>query len=595
MAAKSPVSSKTTIVSFSILLDGTEIDQTYQLSEIEVGKAVNKVPYAQIILFDGSSAKADFPISNKDDFLPGKEIEIKAGYQSTNTTIFKGIITKHGVRIHKNKSVLVIECRDKAVKMTVGRKNAFYKDKTDKDIISTLIGNYGLSSDVDATTVTHKEVVQYYVSDWDFMMMRADVNSLIVLTDDGKVSVKKPDTSASAVLGLAYGGTMLDFQAEVESRTQLKAAKGVAWDMATQKTVEADGTASSATLPGNISPSTLTDVIGLDTFQLQSISNVPNDELKEWASSKLQKAKLSQTRGKVKFQGNADVKPGTMLELSGVGDRFNGNVFVSAVTHLIKGGEWITEAQFGLNFDWFVEEVDDLEPLAAGGLMPAMKGLHIGTVKQIDSDPEQANRVLVVLPLLGDEQGIWARIANFYSTSDAGCFFMPEINDEVVVGFLDENPNYPVILGSLYSKTIAPPYTADQPNTNKAFVTKNKLEIHFQDVDKIITIKTPGGNKMIYDDKEGSITIEDQNSNKAVFDSSGINIQSNADITIKAGGKMNLQSTGNMTIKSDANVDISGLQISNSAQTKFSANGQAASELTASGQVKVQGAMVMIN
>ncbi|SMO48629.1 type VI secretion system tip protein VgrG [Gracilimonas mengyeensis] len=595
MAGTSPVSSKTTTVSFSILLNGSEMDQTYQLSDIEVSKAVNRIPFARVTLFDGSTSKADFPISNKADFLPGTEIEIKAGYQSTNKTIFKGIITKHGIRIRKNQSVLVVECRDKAVKMTVGRKNAFYKDKTDSDIISSLIGNYSLSSDVASTSVTHKEVVQFYVSDWDFMMMRADVNSLIVLTNDGKVTVKKPDTSSSAVLSLAYGGTILDFQAEMESRTQLSAAKASAWDMAEQKLVQADGTASDATLPGNVSGSTLSDVIGLDSYQLQSISNVPNDELKEWASSKLQKAKLSQTTGKVKFQGNEAAKPGTMIELSGVGARFNGKVFVSAVTHIIKGGEWITEAQFGLNFDWFVEEVDNIDAPANGGLMPAMKGLHIGTVKQIDQDPDGANRVLVVLPLLQDEQGIWARIANFYSTSGSGCFFMPEINDEVIVGFLDENPNYPVILGSMYSKKNAPPYTPDDKNSTKAIVTKNKLEINFQDEDKVITIKTPGGNKMIYSDKDKSITIEDQNSNKAVFDSSGINIQSPADITIKAGGNLNLQSTGNTSVKADANVDISGLQISNSADTKFSANGNAASEITASGQVKIQGAMVMIN
>lgn len=595
MTAPSPVSAKTTVVSFSILVGGTEIDATYQLAEIEVGKAINKIPYARVTIYDGSASKADFPISNKDDFLPGEEIEIKAGYQSSNKTIFKGVITKHGIRIQKNRSILVIECRDEAVKMTVGRKNAFYKDQTDNDIISTLIGNYGLDSDIDSTTVTHKEVVQYYVSDWDFMVTRADVNSLVIIADDGQVNVKKPDTSGEAVLSVAYGGTILDFHAEVEARTQLSAAKGVAWDMATQALVEADGTASTATLPGNISSSTLSDVVGLDNYQLQSIGNIPNDELKEWASAKLQKSKLSQTKGRVKFQGNDTVKPGTIIELSGVGKRFNGNVYISSVIHLVKGGEWITEAQFGLSFDWFVEEVDNADYPSSAGLMPPMKGLHIGTVKQIHEDPDGANRVLILLPLLQDDQGIWARISNFYSTSGSGCFFMPEINDEVIVGFLDENPNYPVILGSMYSKTLAPPYTPDEENTTKAFVTKNKLEINFQDVDKIITIKTPGGNEMIYDDKEGSITIQDQNNNKAVFDSSGINIQSASNITIKAGGNMDLQSTGNMTLKSDANVDISGLQISNSAQTKFSANGQAASELTASGQVKIQGAVVMIN
>ncbi len=80
---------------------------------------------------------------------------------------------------------------------------------------------------------------------------------------------------------------------------------------------------------------------------------------------------------------------------------------------------------------------------------PAVRGLINGTVKKMYDDPLGQFRVLVDVPMFNNYgEGIWARLANFYSTSGAGAFFMPEVGDEVVVGFLNEDPCSPVILES---------------------------------------------------------------------------------------------------------------------------------------------------
>src|SRR6056297_1490110 len=203
--ADSPISDKSIYVSFSIKVGGKEIDDTYQVKEIEISKSVNRIPKAEFLIYDGSASQSDFEISNTDTFVPGKEIEISAGYESGSNRLFKGIITKHELQLRGGKSFLAVECRDKAAKMTTSRKNAFYKDKKDSDVIGTLIGNAGLEKDVDSTSETLAELVQYYVSDWDFMLIRAEINGLLVMVSDGKVSVKKPDYSASADLKLTYG------------------------------------------------------------------------------------------------------------------------------------------------------------------------------------------------------------------------------------------------------------------------------------------------------------------------------------------------------------------------------------------------------
>ena len=179
----------------TILTDGQPMKSEYNLVSITVDRTLNKVPAARILLLDGDVARENFEISNSEDFVPGKAIEILAGYHSQERTLFKGIIVQHGLKVRKdNPSYLVLECKDAAVKMTVGRKNGYYKEMSDAEIIEELIGAYGLTADVEPTDVTHPEMVKFNTTDWDFMLSRAEANGKLVIVDDGTVSLKAPDT-----------------------------------------------------------------------------------------------------------------------------------------------------------------------------------------------------------------------------------------------------------------------------------------------------------------------------------------------------------------------------------------------------------------
>ena len=596
MTAPSPVTADTTLVTFAIKLAGTEIDSTYEVKSVEVRKAINKVSYAEIEIFDGSPSAGDFPISNKADFLPGAEIEIEAGYNSTNTTIFKGVITSQGLQIGQSEgSLLKVICRDKAIKMTLGRKSAFFQEKKDSDIISTLIGDSGATADVEATTLEHPNISQYYVTDYDFMLMRADVNGMVVIVDDGTVSVKPPDTSTTAVITVAYGESMLDFDAQLNSINQIDSATGYAWDMSTQALAEGSGSAS-ATTPGNVTNSTLAEVVGLSDFVLQSPGNIVADELTAWASAKLLKSKISKIDGSVSFQGSALVKPGVMITLAGVGDRFNGDAYVTAVEHSIVDGDWVTKASFGLNFEWFEEETPNVNAPPASGLLASVSGLQTGVVMEINEDPDGEFRVKIKLPIMQqDADGVWARYAQFYGTSGAGSFFYPEVDDEVVVGFLNDDPRYPVILGMLYSSSISPPYTPDADNYTKAIVTKEKLKVVFNEEDKSIQIITPGENQMMLDDNDGSILIQDQNDNKIEMSSSGITIKSASNLTIEAAQAVTIKGGTDVKLEATSKMSLKGLQFEATADTTAKVAGNASAEISASGTTTVKGAMVMIN
>src|SRR3954469_18659740 len=87
-----------TVVSSTILSGGTAVSTAYHVLSVVVSKEVNRIPSAQIVMVDGDVASQTFEISNTPDFEPGKEIEIKLGYQSSEETVFKGIVVKHSIR-----------------------------------------------------------------------------------------------------------------------------------------------------------------------------------------------------------------------------------------------------------------------------------------------------------------------------------------------------------------------------------------------------------------------------------------------------------------------------------------------------------------
>ena len=596
--AESPEINGSGVVRLTIFSNGTQLDDSIAIVSVTVSKTIKKIPTARIVFLDGDMPNRDFPVSNTDDFKPGSEIKINAGYDENEETIFQGVIFKHSIKITEdNYARLVIECRDKAVGMTIGRKNANYVDSKDSDIITKLIGNHsGLSSDVDATTTSFKEIVQYYCTDWDFLISRAEVNGLLVIVEDGKVMAKAPDTGATPQLKVTYGEDLIEFDAEMDARTQLTAVKGVSWDLKTQAVVESKEV-SSQTLneQGDLNSTELAKVFSPKSLRLQTSAPMEKTALEKWADGQQLKAGLARIQGRMKFQGSPKAKVGTLIELEGVGNRFNGKVFVSAVNHDISNGNWTTEVEFGMSPDWFAEKRDLVAP-STSGLLPGVEGLQIGVVKKLDEDPEGQHKIQVSVPVLQAEtEGVWARLANFYASEGIGTFFIPEIGDEVVMGYVNSDPSHPVILGSLYSSKRKPPYSLTAENFIKAIVTKSELKLEFDDEKKIITLITPGENKIVISDEDKSIVLQDQNNNKVELSPDGILLDSPRDIKITAKGKITIDAAGGVGTSSKADVKIEGLNINNNAKVGFVAKGNATAELSASGQTTVKGAMVMIN
>jgi uncharacterized protein involved in type VI secretion and phage assembly len=305
---------------------------------------------------------------------------------------------------------------------------------------------------------------------------------------------------------------------------------------------------------------------------------------------------MSRIKGRIEFPGNDKVFPDTLVELEGFGGRFNGKAYVSSVNHFIQDGTWTTEVGCGLSPEWFIVETPNVSSLPASGMLPGVEGLQNGTVKKLEGDPDGAFRILVDIPVIEPSgKGVWARMAHFYATEKAGSFFLPEVDDEVVLGFFNNDPRYPVILGMLYSKKKTAPLTPEKKNEIKAIITKAQLKITFDEKNKDIIIETPKGNKVTLSDKESAIKLEDSNKNSIKMEKAGITFDSAKDVIIKAKGNISLTANAKITLDAKADVAIAGLNIKNAAKVAFSAEGKAQAELKAAGQTTVKGAIVMIN
>ena len=574
------------VCTVSILIEGTEISGEFQVQSICVTRELNRIPTATIELQDGEAAKATFSASNTEHFIPGKKIEIQLGYRSKNDSVFKGIIIKHSIKIRKNGSQLIIECRDEAVKMTSGANNRYYTDKKDSDIMEEIIDLYGLKKDITATTPNLKEVVQYDASDWDFLLCRAEANGFVVMVEDGKIAAAPPATGETPVISVRYGATLLELDADCDARWQSKGIQASSWNATDQELIEVDAKEPATTGNGNLSPDSLADVIGGDPHIIRHGGKLSQPELQAWADSRLLKERLAKVRGRVKFQGFAGVLPGNIIEVTGIGERFEGKLYVSGVRHSFANGNWETDVQFGLSTELFAETYN-LRPLPTAGLVPAISGLQMGIVTVLENDPDGEDRIKVKLPLISTEdEGIWARLATLDAGKERGTFFRPEIDDEVVVGFLNDDPRYPVVLGMCHSSAKPAPEPAKDDNHRKGYVSREKIKLTFDDEKKIIALETPGGNKITLSDEDKGIVLEDQNGNKITLDNSGIMIESSKDLILKAAKDIKIEGK---------NADIK-------AQTAFKAEGTSSAEVSGanttikgSATTVIKGGMVQIN
>lgn len=528
---------------------GTPLGKEIELMSLEVHRELNKIPEAKLTLLDGSVAKRKFVVSNSEFFALGKSISIALGEGNKGDDaaiiVFEGMVVRHAVETSgEGGSMLRVELKDAAFKLTRQRKSAVFTKKRDDEAIAELVKKAGgLTSDVDACKVTHDELVQYYASDWDFIVSRADVQGMLVDVHLGKVSVK-PMAIGAVKRKLDYGlDDTGDLSLELDGSQQWSEVSSVGWDLEKHALGEPELGKDPAIKVGNFDASAIAKDLakGLGGKQNTLFHPAPHaaKELETWASARLLRSRLALLRGTAVVDGDATLAPLQTVDILGVGERFDGKALISGITHKVDHDGWKTELQLGLASDWFSRQPDIAE-VPAGGLLPAVHGLQIAKVAGFEADPLGEHRIKIQLPALDENKGVvWARMARPDAGPDRGFVFWPEPEDEVVIGFLDGDPRQAIVLGALHGKPSLPEHLApSDTNDMRVLISRSGSFLRFDDKLKQIVISTPAGHTIKLDDDGKALSIIDQHGNNITMNDKGITIESGSDFTIDAAGKV---------------------------------------------------------
>ena len=205
------------------------------------------------------------------------------------------------------------------------------------------------------------------------------------------------------------------------------------------------------------------------------------------------------------------------------------------------------------------------------GFAPAqgrrISGVLVGIV--IDNqDPAGLGRVRLKFPSLADDEiGHWARVAVLMAGPDRGTFFLPEVDDEVLVAFEAGDVRRPYVLGGLWNGRDKPPETnADGKNNLRLIKSRSGHLIRLDD--------TAGAEKIEIVDRGGknSITIDTAGNTITIASDADVKIEAPRGTITLSAQKIELSSTGNTEVKPQGNL-----------------------ALEASGTTTLKGAMVNIN
>ena len=239
----------------------------------------------------------------------------------------------------------------------------------------------------------------------------------------------------------------------------------------------------------------------------------------------------------------------------------------------------------------------------------ARTGLTLAKVTNI-KDEQNLNRVKC-LPIggLDQEETDWCYVMAPMGGSECGAFFFPQVNDLVVLAYLDGDPHRPLVLGGYWNTEVKPPLTVQDGKAEEYMLkTPKKIEMKLTDTDKKqkVTLTMPSGTALTVDDENSKVTVQDKGGdNSLTMDMKGgeVTLKAKTKVTIQAGQTtLTLESGGNITLKGNGTVSLQGTDVQAKANSKLSMQGTTAEvkanatlDLNASGPATLKGAIVKIN
>ncbi|MFC4360601.1 phage baseplate assembly protein V [Halobium salinum] len=194
-----------------------------------------------------------------------------------------------------------------------------------------------------------------------------------------------------------------------------------------------------------------------------------------------------------------------------------------------------------------------------------IRGVATGIVTD-NKDPEGMGRVQIRYPWRDeDQQSFWARTARTMAGKDRGTYFLPEVDDEVLVAFEQGDIHYPYVIGALWSAAEKPPVdNADGKNNIRKIRSRSGHEITLDDTERAekVEIKTNAGHSVVLDDSTGGekIQLKDKTGKNTIEFKSvpgDINIKSNLNVNVES-KMITIKGTGNVTVEAGGILTLKG-------------------------------------
>lgn len=521
----------------------------------------------------------------------GKEVEISAQAEASTTGAQGQLIVGEISALEPEFSAMgqtsmLVRGYNKSHRLHRGKKTRTFLKQTDSDVVRKIAGEVGLTPMLDTTSIRYDYILQHNQTNMEFLQARAERIGFKVYAAAGKLYFKKGDAVLGSGPTLKFGEELIKFQPQLAATHQTDKMKVLGWDAKQKRPITAEVGPNGALNQGGVGKTggaAAQSAFGAAEMVVVDQPIFTSDEAKALAQGVAddQGGEFIQAEG-VCF-GQPGVKAGYTVTIQGVGTRFSGKYFVTSATHIYNQDGYETHFSIsGRQPNTISHLLTPRNGAAAGrGLL---QGVAIGLVTNLN-DPDNLGRVKVKYPWLGDNiESDWIKIAAPGAGADRGLYYLPEINDEVLLVFEHGDVHRPYLIGGLWNGTDKPP----KPNSSATGGGKVNERIIKSRTGHIITLDdSDGGEKITICDKTGK--------NKMVIDSTtkSMTINVDGDFTVDAKGKITLNSMQNMTLESKANGTVKGIQLTLEGTAKsalkapmVSVEGQALAELKA-GIVKI--------
>lgn len=499
----------------------------------------------------------DLALVDGQTFSVGQPLKVEMGTGNQLRVVFDGEIVALELQpTPAGTLTTVVRGADKAHRLHRGRQTRSLVQVTDSDIATRIAREAGLQPDVESTSEVYDYVLQENQTNYEFLRQRAERIGFAFWVSDGHLSFRRPSADAPSPITLEWGRTLTHFHPVLSAGRQVNEVVVQGWDPQAKRAIV--GRASQARGVPEIGEQQAGGDLARDAFGEAKAVVVNRPVRTQGEADALAQAVCDElgsafVRADGTAAGDSDIAPGKVLDVRNVGQRFSGRYLVTQAVHVLDNRSGGYRTQFIVSGSQAQTLLDLVRPAGMDGT--SREWIALGVVTD-NRDPDAMGRVKVQLPWLGDNiESTWARTASPMAGDERGLLYLPEVGDEVLVGFEHGDVHRPYILGSLWNGQEQPP-RADKDPVDASGKVVQRL------------IKTRAGHVILLDDTDGGggITIQDRAGNKIVLETA-----SNA-LKITVQGNLEIEAQGKVTIKGNAGVDIQS-----------------------SGQVNVKGAMVNLN